>query len=175
MDEVLFPFASSYRTWLRTYKGISLPYDADDYDKLFFHFDWHERLVIPFIDSPHHQQTEIIPEAKEAVTLLAERYRIVVCTARGSSVQREGTERWLAEWVPNIDLCIYTRTHVGDPDAVAKSVLAEQYRAVALIDDTAVHTATVQFPCRSFLLARPQGIPSDPGAVEWDTVLQELL
>jgi hypothetical protein len=177
VDEVLFPFATAYQAWLHDDHGITLDYTGRTYDGLFWTYDWHEGLVTDFLNSSTMQDTAPLTVAHAATVLLAEQYDLRVCTARGEATQGDATRAWVQRWLPHLGECLFTRQQVGDPGTVTKRSIARAHHAVALLDDLPRYLAEDQEPdgCTGFLIARPAGIPSEPGALTWDIVLSALL
>lgn len=172
VDEVLFPFAHAYDRWLRRTTGTGLdPVQLARYDIPAAAGHRHDELVVEFLSDPEVIAGEVLLEAAvPVVQQLAARHRLIACTSRHGHDEGAATFAWLASHVPQVEDVIFTRHHRGEPSR-SKASVAQELNAVLLVDDTADHLRWLPSSCRGVLLARPAGLPSEPGAVSWSQVL----
>lgn len=172
VDEVLFPFAHAYDRWLVRNGGTGLSAEhLARYDVPAAAGPLHDELVVQFLADPRVINEEHLIEA--AVPVLAElaaSHRLIACTSRHGHDERDATCSWISTHVPVIEDAIFTRYRRGGP-ARSKASVAEELNAVMLIDDTAAHLRGLPSHCRGVLLARPDGLLSETGAVPWAQVL----
>jgi 5'(3')-deoxyribonucleotidase len=156
-DDVLFPFMDCFVPHYNdTYDAN---FSVDDYHTFEFHKVWggtSERAfdcVAKFFHAPHDGIAPI-KGAVEGVRDLAERFELIVVTARSESL-RPQTEKWLQEVFPGqFERVFLCDTYALDRDALrrTKSEVLEEVGAVGLIDDSLHHTTQVAATGRRAML-----------------------
>ncbi len=172
IDEVLFPFAHAYDRWLLRNTGHRLDEShLSNYDIPAAAGPRHNEFVVQFLSDTSVIRGEVLlSDAEPVLQKLAANYRLIACTSRHGFDEGDATRAWLAAQVPLVQDVIFTRHQRGEP-AQSKASVAQDLKAVMLIDDTAEHLVDLPSGCRGVLLKRPAGLPSGVGAVYWSKVL----
>lgn len=176
LDEVLFPFATAYRDWLKLRHGRDIPADVwDDYQLNETGIPGHQSMMVPFF-SDHSTLADVRP-IKAGFTVLkrlSERYTIIGCTARYEATEGPATRAWTTRHVPWLTSVVFTDWHPESGTKSKKADVAARMQAVALIDDRPEHLEGLSGPTAPLLVTRPPGVPSAPGALTWEQVERRL-
>lgn len=175
VDEVLFPFAHGYDRWLVARRGHGLdPALMAEYRIPEAAGEGHRDLAVRFLNDPATLALGPVPGAADAIAALRERYRLVACTSRRNQHEGPATRAWLDRHLPGFDDVVCT-SESHDGVTIAKASVAAHHEAIALVDDSAEHLADLPDGCRGFLLTRPAGLASGPGARDWPLVVAALV
>lgn len=174
VDEVLFPFAHAYHEWLVRERGRGLdPELMRQYEIASAAGDGHREHAVCFVNDPATLDVEPVPGAAAAIQLLTDSFRVVACTTRLSETEGPATRAWLDRHLPGFDELVCTRER-HDSASMAKSVVAVQFQAIALIDDTEANLGGLPEYCTGMLLRRPTGLDSHVSAMTWHEALKQL-
>jgi len=176
MDEVLFPWAHAYRNF-RNRRGLSAIPEAawNSYTIGEATIPGHQDIMADFHSDPEVIATPPIPGRAEDCKTLAKHFTLIACTSRYEATEGPGTlkwvERWAADWLTGVRFCNW---HPETRLPSSKPRVAEETSAVALIDDHPKHLEGLVGGVHGFLVARPAGLASAPGARPWSAVFKEL-
>lgn len=174
LDETVFSFAASWDLWLQHTRKSNIDealywyYDIDAYIPNFL------EEQEEFIKDLKRIKPKPVPEAMDALPVLAEHYHIVALTARNKDHWETETEFWVGKHLPFVESIYYTREVKGQ-EATPKHVIASELNAFALIDDTAFWVETLPAHIRGYVVKRPDGLASDDGAMSWTDIKEDLL
>jgi 5'(3')-deoxyribonucleotidase len=179
LDEVLFPFATTYHDWLIRHRGrgldhyrlatYQLPHAAGVSED-----DYYEHLDTMLNEQHIIATTPPLPGSQEALDALSSAYELLICTARHEEALGDASRAWVTQHLAGISdvICINS----NDPRrTTTKGRVAAKLNAAALIDDSDsnfldLHPQTLAVPFK-----RPHGLPSAPGALTWAEALPRLL
>lgn len=174
LDETVFSFAANWDKWMQHTTGQSIDealywyYDIDAYIPNFL--DKQEEFIkhLPVI------KPKPIPEAMEALTVLAEHFHIQALTARNADEWKAESLYWVNKHLPFVTDVHFTRDGGGKPP-VPKGVMADQLKAFALIDDTKYWIDTLPNHIKGYVVKRPDGLASDEGAMSWEQIKNSIM
>ncbi len=176
LDEVLYPFIHTWDEWLFRTQNQNV-----DWEALVWHYDLDLYLPKYVEKQPDFVKAHLsivdpkpIPGSIESLSLIAQQYPIMACTARNAIDWRNATEKWLGEHAPFISDVIYIRDGRGH-DPISKGEIADKLKAKAHIDDTKFWVDSLPSHVKGYVLKRPSPLASDPGAVSWEEIVEDLL
>ncbi len=175
IDEVLFPFADAYDSWLTRHRGVGL----DAGPKAQYRIEdaagpGHNRLVVEFLNDPHTvADVEPVVEAATAVGELSKRCRLIACTRRHQSDEGAATRAWLKHWLPVIEDVVFVRDVRGGAKR-AKASVCRELEAAALVEDSIEHLLGLPSTTRGVLVRRPHGLNSAAGSLSWTEALDGI-
>jgi len=176
VDEVLFPWAVTYRAY-RKRRGLApVPETAwDTYTIGEATIPGQQNLMEDFHSDARVLATPPLRGRAEDCQVLAQHFTLIACTSRYEATEGPGTLAWLDRWVPSISAVKFCGWHPESGRPSGKPDIAKELDAVALIDDTPSHLVGLRGDTRGFLVARCPEVTSAPGALPGKTIVEELL
>lgn len=170
LDEVLFPFALSYRDWRERVKLPEIPRKAwETYQINSGAIPGHQEVMERFYNDSIVLETPVIKGRTTHLVNLTLEHEIIICTSRYEKTEGPGTEKWVnahAPWVKDILYCNWHKgPDVPDPMVSPKLGAVQKYKPKVLLDDTAIHLLNLPSHTTPILVERPVGVVSAPGAV----------
>jgi len=175
LDEVLFPWAFAYRGFRARRDLPPIPPQAwRNYAIGEDTIVGHQDLMASFHNDAATQAVGLVPGREHDCLELAKTFSLVACTSRYEVTEGPGTRAWVQRWAPWLNGVHFCNWHPESGRASGKGRVAEELRAVALVDDTPVHLEGLPAGTVGLLVERPAGVPSASGALPWDQVVTRL-
>lgn len=175
LDEVLFPFALTYRAW-RALEGLD-PISQSAWDSYGInetHIPGHQSLMAEFFASALALATPPVESRAEDCRVLASTHEVIGCTGRYADTEGAPTWEWVRRWVPFVAQIEFCGWHPEAGQPSGKADVARRLGAQALLDDSAVHLKGLPSSACGLLVERPAGTVSERGALPWDEAMRQL-
>lgn len=185
-DDVVVPFNLQFSIWHNEQYGTNVQYsDIYSYDMatIYGTDDTTIKKRVMRFSHQYHHRLQPLEGVRAHLTILSERYRLVLVTSRCESI-REITLGWKAEHVPGL----FSEAHFGNGFSLkhasrrrSKASMCREVGAVAHVDDAISHATDVagDLGIPVFLPDRPwnQQFVSEPiiRVTDWEDITYRLL